>query len=122
MFSKKRDVWRGSWAGAPEQKLPGRWEKVAARSSLQPAVQHARLLPVHWQLESSASNLSLYLSWTETQQCEPAQLATGLSPGRGRQLAGSLQAAASPGQHWSEWERLPCLRESIGTRQIHKAS
>lgn len=75
--------------GGPEQKLLWRWEKVAAQSSLQPAVQRSRLLPLHWQLESSASSLSLYLSWTETRQREPAQLAAGLSPGRGRQLAGS---------------------------------
>lgn len=32
-FSKKRDVWRGGRVGAPVQKLGGRWEKAAARSS-----------------------------------------------------------------------------------------
>lgn len=56
--------------------------------------------------DPSASSLSLDLSWTQFQQREPAWLAEGRAQGG----AGSLQAAASPEQRWSEWERSPCWR------------
>lgn len=63
-----------------------RWLHAAHDSQL--CSSAASSLLNRW-LESFASNLSLYLSWTETWQRKPAQLAVGLSPGRGRQLAGS---------------------------------